>query len=197
MSLRALKKYFMLLHAFTWQSFLIAALVFSLVWLGVVLLVFYRKELFALLSGRVADEEGLSGPLEPLRHAWQDEFEEGDDSFDEGLLGPSVLPEGVSILAAEDFGFVGAGRDTDEVPVDTALLQGDVFDLMEQVKPFLEDAALDKGGFIAAVNAQVRDFPRLMRSDLLGTFYEVLAEQVSNSAVLGFSVAVAELQGAL
>lgn len=174
-----------MLNQFTWQQFLIAALIFSLLWLLIVLVLFYRKELFAFISKKPKDE------VEPLTHAWQNDYEPAPD---EGLLGKSALPEGVYIVEQDEFGFKQPELDTG---TNDELLQADVFDLMERVKPFLGDASLDKGDFIGLVNEQVRDYHRLLESTLLDSFYELLAEQVDDSVYLDFEISAAEFRDLL
>jgi hypothetical protein len=186
MSRRVKTQYFML-QAFTWQQFLIAALIFSLFWLVVVLLLFYRKEVFAFLSGSKRE-------VEPLKHAWQDDFEQAGDD----LMGKTAELEGISVLGQHDFGFaprVEPDAD-DETAVSPDVLQSDLFDLMEDVKP-LFDSKLSKAGLIDAVNELVRSYPRLSDSTLLETFYLMVAEQVQESTTLDFEVTAAELQDAL
>lgn len=178
-----------MLQAFTWQQFLIAAMIFSLVWLLVVLLLFYRKEVFRVLSGEPK--------VEPLKHAWQDDFEQEPE---DELMGKTAQPDGVSILGQDDFSFAPKAE-TDEVPVVPDIdagqvLQTQLFDLMENVKP-LFDTDLDKWELIEAVNAEVRHYPKLSSSTLLETFYLMVAEQVQESETLDFEVSVAELQAAL
>ncbi|WP_139235744.1 hypothetical protein [Mucilaginibacter polytrichastri] len=180
-------------QSFTWQQFLVAALVFSLVWLLIVALVFYRKELFALLSGSSPDEAKRS--VEPLKHAWQEDFE---GSGDDDLMGRQALPDGVSIVSQDDFGFrrpvevVAEGIDSPVADPDE-LLQSDVFDLMQNLKPLLSDHSLSKEDFIEQVNDEVSDFPRLLKSPLLVSVYEQIVDEV-NEGVMAFKISLTELQ---
>jgi len=177
-------------QSFTWQQFLVAALVFSLVWLVVVVLVCYRKELFSLLSGGGQQE----AKTEPLKHAWQDDFE---NVADDGLMGKRSLPDGVSIVSQDDFGFKrpdDVGEDLNALAADPdELLQSDVFDLMENLKPLFLDHSLSKAGFIELVNDRVSDFPRLLKSPLLIPVYEQIVDEV-NGGVMAFKISVTELQ---
>ncbi|HEY0054909.1 MAG TPA: hypothetical protein VGB63_06095 [Pedobacter sp.] len=90
-----------MLQSFTWQQFLVAALVLSFIWYAVVLLVCYKR-------GRkgFSQEKKQSTP-EPLQHYWnsKQEFEELSEEEDD-LLGKSKLPEGVSNMGMGSFGFV-------------------------------------------------------------------------------------------
>jgi hypothetical protein len=180
-----------MLHAFTWQQFLIAAMVFSLVWAIVILLLFYRKEVSAFLPGGKPD-------VEPLKHAWQDDFEEVPDD----LMGKVAEPEGVSVVSQNHFSFLppetfDAGHAADDAAQTAEVLQIDLFDLMEDVKPLFDSEELDKAELINAVNAEVRRYPRLRESNLLETFYLMVADQVEECPTLDFEVTAAELQGAL
>jgi hypothetical protein len=159
----------MLLHAFTWQQFLVAAFVFSLVWLAAVALLYYRKELNHLASGTKPKSE-------PLSHAWDEDFEP---------LGKPALPDGVAILEQDEFSFA---------PAEEALVQGNVFDLMAEVKPLLTETGLDKESLIERVNHRVRDYPRLMASPLLATFYEEVCERVNGEGLAEFELSVEELK---
>lgn len=180
-----------MLHAFTWQQFLIAAVVFSLVWVVVILLLFYRNEVSALLPGGKPN-------IEPLKHAWQDDFEEGPDD----LMGKVAEPDGVSLVNQNHFSFLpretfDAGQVADDAGQAAGVLQTDLFDLMEDVKPLFDLEELDKAELIDAVNVEVRRYPRLRDNSLLETFYLMVADQVQESATLDFRVTASELQDAL
>ncbi|HVW98707.1 MAG TPA: hypothetical protein VHA56_22255 [Mucilaginibacter sp.] len=77
----------MLFKSFSWQDFLLAATVFSLLWYAGVWLLFYRNK--------------KRMPVTPLPHPWQDEVDELGD----GLMGRSAPEPGTSVLEAEEFGF--------------------------------------------------------------------------------------------
>lgn len=77
----------MLFKHFTWQDFLLAATLLTLVWYAGVWLLFYRK------PKQLAET--------PLPHHWEDEV----DRFDGELMGKPVLEPGVSVLEAADFAF--------------------------------------------------------------------------------------------
>lgn len=80
----------MLLSNFSWQDFLLAAVVLSLLWYAGLWLLFYRKKQL------VSDA--------PLPHGWEsqvDVLEGGEDD----LMGKPALEHGVSVMDAEDFSF--------------------------------------------------------------------------------------------
>lgn len=98
-----------MLHQFTWQQFLVAALILSLIWYGAVILLFYRKRIQEILSGIHKPEN----QAEPLAHAWDEGFEEEPLGEEENLMGKSALPEGMARLSMGQFGFAtGPGEPT-------------------------------------------------------------------------------------
>lgn len=90
-----------MLKHFTWQQFLVAALVFSIIWYVVVIMVFYRRKIQDYLNGK----EPSSSPPEPLGHVWDEEFEDEPLTNDDDLMGKSTLPEGMTKLSMAQFGF--------------------------------------------------------------------------------------------
>jgi len=90
-----------MLHAFTWQQFLVAALALSCIWYLVVVIAFYKGNFKSLFKWR---QRKLEEP-EPLKHYWDKDEEFEDLSDEDDLLGESKLPEGVSNLAMSEFGF--------------------------------------------------------------------------------------------
>jgi hypothetical protein len=91
-----------MLQSFTWQQFLVAALVLSSIWYLAVLLTCYRRKLKDLLAGK---RQALKAP-EALRHYWDNEQEFQEINEEEGLLGKSKLPEGVANVEMGSFGFI-------------------------------------------------------------------------------------------
>jgi hypothetical protein len=90
-----------MLHQFTWQQFLVAALILSFIWYGAVILLFYRKQIREILRGK----HKPGSVQEPLAHAWDEEFEDEPLPEDENLMGKSALPEGMTRLSMAQFGF--------------------------------------------------------------------------------------------
>jgi hypothetical protein len=99
-----------MLHQFTWQHFLVAASVLALAWYVVVILVFYRGKVSALLgkgSSPLAENNFRSTGAQPERRekglapAGEVVQEESE------LMGRVKLPEGMALVGAGDFGFVG------------------------------------------------------------------------------------------
>ena len=72
-----------MLKHFTWQQFLVAALVLSIIWYTVIILLFYRHRVQDYLSGKSKD----SNPPEPLGHAWDENFEDEPLDDENDLMG--------------------------------------------------------------------------------------------------------------
>ena len=90
-----------MLHSFTWQQFLVAALILSSIWYLVVWFVYCKGTLKNIFPPKQKE----ANPPEPLKHYWDNDDEFEDISDDDNLLGQSKLPEGVSNLAMSEFGF--------------------------------------------------------------------------------------------
>jgi hypothetical protein len=90
-----------MLKHFTWQQFLGAALILSFIWYAIIILSCYRRQIQDYLK----DKYKGNSPLEPLRHAWDDEFEDDLLADEDDLMGKSALPEGMTRLSMAQFGF--------------------------------------------------------------------------------------------
>jgi hypothetical protein len=125
----------MLFNNFSWQEFLLAAVVLSLIWYAGVWLFFYRKKTLA------ADA--------PLPHGWQDEVDVLENVPEDDLMGKPVLEHGVSVVDAEDFSF--------GLPEQSRL--GVLPDVQEEIKAACREIERDLGGkeeFFALFSA-IRD----------------------------------------
>ncbi len=90
-----------MLQHFTWQQFLVAALILTLIWYAGVILLFYQAAITAFLSGK----RSPAASPEPLQHVSDDEYETHVED-EENLMGKSALPDGVTKLSMAQFGFV-------------------------------------------------------------------------------------------
>lgn len=90
-----------MLKHFPWQQFLIAALVLSIIWYAVVILVFYRQRIQDHLNGKYKNNKSPK----PLGHAWDEEFEDEPVNEENDLMGKPALPEGMSRLSMAQFSF--------------------------------------------------------------------------------------------
>jgi hypothetical protein len=153
-----------MLKSFSWPDFLLAASVFSLFWFLVIGLLFYRKEVFGLLSGRKADAE-------PLPHGWQHEVEEfSEDSLTDNLMGKSALDDGVALVSAEDFAFV-----------DKTEQLGLVADVQEEVKSICSILEKEDGGkeyFLSLFSLVKSKYPAVASSPSLAAINAFIREHV-------------------
>ena len=183
----------MLVHVWSWPQFWLAALLGSVFWYAGLLWVYRRKGNGDWFRG---GGKGNEKAPEPLPHRWEEEFDDSEDD----LMGQKQQAEGDLLLTQEEFSFKPLDRSVPEPEFDdpdNALLQGDVFDLMENLKPVIASAGLDKAAFIALVNEQVREFPRLIKSVLLFTVYQLVCEQVADAGHFAFKLRPGELEADL
>lgn len=132
----------MVFKVFTWQQFLIAALILSCIWYLVVLPLLYRKQ----LESWFGKKEGKPN-LRPVSRDWDEELEDEQEPED-GLLGKSKMPEGVSRLSMDMFGFAPDLSDDES----RERQQGLVPDVMEELKSIfhiLEKEQETKDDFIS------------------------------------------------
>lgn len=117
----------MIFKSFTWQQFLVAALVLASVWYLIVLPLLYRKQLKEWL-----DYRRRKSTIEPLRREWDEELEdESRLEQEDDLIGKSKLPVGMSRLDMNMFGFAPDTRDE----VDGRELQQSLVpDVIEELK---------------------------------------------------------------
>jgi hypothetical protein len=87
-----------MLHQFTWQHFLIAALIFLLIWYLAVFFYCHRKS-----SGKFFTSLKRQQP-EKLTREWDADFDD-DSETDDDLIGRQALPDGVSEVSMHMLGF--------------------------------------------------------------------------------------------
>jgi hypothetical protein len=133
-----------MLQQFTWQQFLVASMVLSLIWYAGIILFFYRTEVFGFFS-----RAGSERSLEPLPHRWERGVEvlENENLPVNELMGKSKLPEGMSTVAMGSFGFVQTDGEREEQI-------GLVPDVLQEIKEIF--------GIIEKEDGSKRDFFNLM-----------------------------------
>jgi hypothetical protein len=162
-----------MLQHFTWQQFLVAALILSLIWYAAVLLVFYRQELNDFLSG---SRRPLNRP-EPLPHVWEEEFEGGPLHGEDNLMGKPAMPEGMSRLSFAQFGFAPTvektGGTLEAVPGEAGKNEGPdtklglIPDVLEELKRIFHVLERDKGSkadFISLFGLVSAKYPKIKGS---------------------------------
>ena len=113
-----------MLQQFTWQQFLVASMVLSLIWYAAVILIFYQTELIKFLNRKPSIP-----PTEKLPHRWDKKVDVLEDEKNEvdDLMGKAKLPEGMSSVGMGSFGFVPSDDDKEEQ-------LGLIPDLLQEIK---------------------------------------------------------------
>ena len=152
-----------MLKAFSWQDFLLAATLLSLIWWLGVWLLYYRN---------TAERN-----LVPLSHAWSDEIDQLEKEA--GLMGKPGLEQGVSVLTTADFSF-GAPVLEEEV-LDQQRQLGDLADVQQEIRSICQVLAAEDGtkeDFFSLFE-MIRDkYPRVISSPSLFLLNAFIREQV-------------------
>lgn len=158
-----------MLKHFTWQQFLITALILSCIWYSFVLQLLYRQQLKDWLGRRNGKPD-----VRPVSREWDEELKEEPNPRDESddLMGKSKLPEGVSRVPMDRVSFA-----SDIVKeVDRDRLLGLVPDAIEELKSIFQVIEKEQG--------TKDDFISLFA--LVKSKYEALAGTPSQTALNDF-----------
>ncbi len=144
-----------MLHQFTWQQFLIAALILTLVWYIAIILLYYRSKILDLFSAG----SKLKQP-EKLKREWEEELEEDDN---DDLIGKQAIPEGVSEVEMHMLGFAPkVKKDIREDDQDTQLgLIPDVLEELKGIYRILEKENGNKEHFISLFKLVTSKYPKI------------------------------------
>ena len=149
------KSNFMILHFFTWQQFLVAAVIFTVAWYTVIFFLFFRGKLTAKLHGKTKQPE-------KLRREWDEELEDDPDEEDD-LIGKQALPEGISEVDAHLLGFAPKVREHDDDDSRETQL-GIVPDVLEELKTIFHIFETEGGtadDFISLFGLVKAKYPRI------------------------------------
>ena len=140
-----------MLQQFTWQHFLVATLVLTVIWYAVVILMFYRRDFFEAFSGKKNNPVNRFKKSEPLPHRWEKGVDDisGQEVNEPVVMGKSKLPDGVSRVSLEDISFSDPGNGR-------VNLVGLVPDLLQEIKEVFRS--------IAAKDGNKKDFFDLMET---------------------------------
>ncbi|HEK19758.1 MAG TPA: hypothetical protein ENO28_04820 [Bacteroidetes bacterium] len=158
-----------MLQAFTWQQFLVATLILTLVWYAGVFLLFYRRKAKELFTPKPRQPERM-------KREWEDELE--DEPEEESLMGSSREPEGVSSAEMDTLRFAPKAEDPDEYR-DTAL--GIVPDVLEELKSIfhiLENEGGTKEDFISLFALVSSKYPKIKGTSNQQALNEHIRENV-------------------
>ena len=184
---------FMMFQEFTWQQFLVAAMVLSVIWLLGVWLICWRPLPPGRLNGGRGN--GVSDGEDALPHSWADEVDalDGGNALDDGLMGKPALEHGVTVLEADEFSFVPveeteerserSGRKEDgervegweaNLPLDMEEVQVEI----EMICRIMEREDGSKEDFFALFKRVKKRYPRLAGSELRVELNDYIREQV-------------------
>jgi len=167
-----------MLQQFTWQQFLVAALVLSVIWYVLVILIFYRNEFFKLFGGGKVINANRFKSTDPLPHRWEkgvDKIEDAGFAEKENLMGISKLPEGMTSVGSDEFSFGGS-----EQQVDAKMEQvGLVADVLQELKGVFASLAAndgDKLDFMEMMERVREKFPKIASSPSIGRINAYVSE---------------------
>ncbi|MXV50422.1 hypothetical protein GS399_05505 [Pedobacter sp. HMF7647] len=147
-----------MLREFSWQQFLVSAVVLSLLWYGGLIALYYRRELAGLLrSGRfLPDRPPLRLPERERSVALKKEGSAGTAAVPE-VMGKPKLPDGVSRVSASDLCFVSE----EERRVDQLGLVADVLEELKTIFRTISDRDGTKRDFIKSAGELSERYPGL------------------------------------
>lgn len=159
-----------MLQQFTWQQFLVAALVLTMIWYAGVILLFYRKELIAFLN----KNKTANPPDEPLTHHWEKgvdilEKEEPDSAE---LLGKPKMPQGLSVVGSDEFSFAPA----EDFKTQQLGLVPDVLEEIKEVFVLLARQDGTKKDFFDLAGQVRNKYPKIASDPNIGSINEFIAE---------------------
>lgn len=133
-----------MLQQFTWQQFLVASILLSLIWYVGVILIYFRSEVSGFF-GNV----GTGNSADSLPHRWEKGVEvlESEAIVQQELMGKSKLPDGMESVSMGSFGFVQT-EDEREAQI------GLVPDVLQEIREIF--------GIIEKEDGSKRDFFNLM-----------------------------------
>lgn len=144
-----------MLQQFSWQQFLVAIMVLTLIWYLAVMLIFYRKELKAFLKGSSPKPSNQ----EPLPHHWDNYVDELPNGATDDLMGKSKLPEGVAVIEMEELHFSEPANQTEKL--------GLVSDVVEEIKlifKILDQEDGNKQDFLKLIEEVKIRYPKIASS---------------------------------
>lgn len=148
------KRKTIMLEQFTWQQFLVAALILAIVWYAAVVLLYFRRDISKFPPKKNRWQPGR------LQREWEEELE--DDPEEETLLGRTKEPEGVSSVPMEELRFAPQTGDDPDAYRDTQL--GTVPDVLEELKTIfgiLEKEGGTKEDFISLFALVAAKYPKI------------------------------------
>lgn len=158
-----------MLQYFTWQQFLLAAMVFSLIWYLGVILIFYRKELNTFLGKKKKETNSIN----PLPHRWENDVDELKTEDD--LIGKPQEPEGLKSVSMDEFTFT----EKESTKESQLGLIPDVLEELKRIFSILEKEDGNKADFFSLVELVKSKYPALSSHPDTTFINEFIAENAS------------------
>jgi hypothetical protein len=149
-------KAFFMLQQFTWQQFLVASLILTLIWYAVIVLLYFRYEAKNIIKGT---QNKI--PQEPLPHSWDNEVDQltnPQQNATHDLMGKSKFPEGISVISSEEFSF---GPDNSETQSQKLGLVPDVLEEIKRIFKVLSQEDGSKTDFLNLMNSVKESYPEI------------------------------------
>lgn len=159
-----------MLQQFSWQQFLVAIAVLTLIWYVAVILIFYRKELKAFFKGKPPEQPNH----DPLPHSWDNYVDDLPDETKDDLMGKSKLPEGVSIIDMEELQFSEPDSKVEKL--------GLVSDVIEEIKLIFKILGQEDGNkqdFLKLMAEVKSRYPKISSSSSLPQINEFILSNAS------------------
>lgn len=159
-----------MLQQFSWQQFLVAIAVLTLIWYAAVILLFYKKELKAFLNGKPPEYP----TNKPLPHRWEDKVDELPAVAEGELMGKSKMPEGVSVIDMEELQFSEPDDKTEKL--------GLVSDVIEEIKLIFKILGQEDGNkqdFLKLIQEVKIRYPKIASSSSLSQINEFIQTNAS------------------
>lgn len=166
-----------MLEQFTWGEFLLAIALLNLVWYGLVIIGFYRKEMLGFL---VSEGGSFAFTSVPRKNDERDQAMLGTGKVEQGegaradevsLMGESRLPEGVEVMSSSQVAF--SGRDDDSRYEQVGLV-ADVVQELKIIFSELENKAGNKGDFFRMLERLKEDYGQLGGHPNIGAINEFI-----------------------
>lgn len=165
-----------MLAQFTWQQFLVAAFVLSLVWYLAIFLLYYRNKASDFFSQKPKGKQP-----EKLRKEWEaelDEEPEVQEAEPDTMMGRPVEPEGVSTVAMGSLRFAERSPDKDTRSDDQLGLVPDVLEELKGVFNQLQNEDGSKADFFPLIRQIKEKYPMIAASDNLEEINRYIRDHV-------------------
>lgn len=173
----------------TWQTFLVATLVLTIIWYVAVVLLFYRREVFRFFRKGTLMKSNQFRRTEPLPHRWEkgvDQIAASDPAAEMELMGKPKLPEGMSSIGSDAFGF---GSADDQWRDEQLGLVPDVLQELKLIFSQLAEGDGSKRDFFERMVPLREAFPKIGSSPNIGRINEFIIDHAP------FHLSIEEMEG--